>query len=143
MSASASQFPNWFPTDFLRPWWQLAPGNLTQPILSGYSININSNNSSSPQTEADIVAKHSYGRQIGRISDALCELILAQHRKPPETGPLADFLSMWSEIDRVKTESAKSRLEQIKADLLLLKEKQPAEFAQLRDALGEALRQLD
>lgn len=140
MSTHPSAFPNWLQPDAWLRWPQLAPTNLTQPILSGYSININSNNSSAPQTEADVVARHSYGRQIGRMSDALHELILAQHRKPPEKGPLAAFLSMWSEIEEVKADSARIRVEQVMSDLTLLKKKQPAEFEKLRDALLESLR---
>ena len=41
-----------------------------QPINQGWfgtSFLINSNNSSAPQTEMDVVAKYSYGRQINRI----------------------------------------------------------------------------
>ena len=61
---------NWNPADFWHSRLLLAPTNLAQPILSGWSLNIN--NFTAPQTEVNVLAKHSYGRQIGRISDALC-----------------------------------------------------------------------
>jgi hypothetical protein len=49
----------------------LAPQVLTQPILPGWlagnNINVTEENSSSPETEREIVAKYSYGRQLGRV----------------------------------------------------------------------------
>lgn len=122
-----------------RTWMQLAPSNLVQPILSGWTLNINSNNSTSPQTEANIVARHSYGRQLGRISDALRELVREQGTKPPK-GALAEFVSMCEEIDEIKTISAAKRLKQITADLTLLKTKDEAEYHRVRQALELALK---
>ena len=59
----------------------LAPQTLTQPINPGWSfgnvINVTSSNSSSPDTEREIVSRHSYGRQIGRMMDAI-ELLLEE-----------------------------------------------------------------
>jgi len=122
-----------------RTWMQLAPTNLVQPILSGWTLNINSNNSSSPQTEADVVARHSYGRQLGRISDALRELLRERAAKLPK-GALAEFMSMCEEIDKVKAISAAKRLKQITADLTLLKTKDEAEYHRVRQALELALK---
>ena len=53
----------------------LAPQSLTQPILPGWPITINGINSSAPQTEVEVVQHHSYGRQLGRVADALEALI--------------------------------------------------------------------
>ena len=125
--------------DVWRNWMQLAPSNLVQPILSGWTLNINSNNSSSPQTEANVVARHSYGRQLGRISDALRELIREQGPKPPK-GALAKFVSMCEEIDEIKTVTAAKRLKQITADLTLLKTKDEPEYQRVRQALELALK---
>jgi hypothetical protein len=122
-----------------RTWMQLAPTNLVQPILSGWTLNINSNNSSSPQTEADVFARHSYGRQLGRISDALRELLRERAAKLPK-GALAEFMSMCEEIDKVKAISAAKRLKQITADLTLLKTKDEAEYHRVRQALELALK---
>jgi hypothetical protein len=61
------------------PFPSLAPQVLTQPILPGWlfanNINVNEENSSSPETERDILVKYSYGRQLGRIIDVVSELI--------------------------------------------------------------------
>ena len=63
----------------VNPFISLAPQVLTQPILPGWlfanSINVTEENSASPGTEQAIVAKYSYGRQLGRIVDVLGELI--------------------------------------------------------------------
>jgi hypothetical protein len=143
MSTTTKPFETYSVMDFWRPWFGQAPGTLVQPILPGWTLNINSNNSSAPQTEANVVAKHSYGRQIGRISDALRALILEQHPNPPETGPFAQFISMCEEIDQIKSESATARLEQIASDLALLKDKDLPEYTRLRDALRRALKQTE
>jgi hypothetical protein len=48
----------------------LAPKSLNQSILPGWSfLTINENNSTSPETEQYVLARHSYGRQIGRMMD--------------------------------------------------------------------------
>ena len=142
MSNNAIPLVNWHPADVWRQWLQLAPNSLVQPILP-VTFNINSNNSTSPQTEANVVAVHSYGRQIGRISDALHALILAEHPELAKTGPFADFLAMWDEIEQVKADSAAARLEQIASDLALLKKRDRAEYGRLRTALGQALKQTE
>jgi hypothetical protein len=46
-------------------WWTnlwLAPMKLTQPILVGWTVTNNNNNSSAPETEGEVVQRHSYGR---------------------------------------------------------------------------------
>src|SRR5260370_41076569 len=56
-----------------------APQNVAQSILPGWVfgsvINVTEQNSSAPDTEREIVATHSYGRQLGRVIDALAVLI--------------------------------------------------------------------
>lgn len=140
---SANPNVNWSAFDLWRQWLQQPPGAFVQPILPGWSLNINSHNSTAPETEVDIVAKHSYGRQIGRISDALRALVLEAHPKQPTTGPLGEFMTMWDEIEKVKLDGAAERLGRIAADLALLKDKDHDEYLQLRDALRRALKQTD
>ena len=74
------------PTEWMRVWQTLCrglPENLVQPILRGWTFPVNSNNSTAPQTEADVVARYSYGREIGRMSEALELLIEERHGKTP------------------------------------------------------------
>jgi len=131
------------PAEWIRSWqllWRGAPETLVQPILPGWTFNINSNNSTSPQTELDVLAKHSYGRQLGRISDALEALVVAQQGNKPSDPRYADFLKMKRDIDQVKEGAAVARVEQIRKDLELLRTKDPAEYERLRSALNEALK---
>ena len=82
--------------DFMRQWralWNLTPDTLMQPILPGW-FSVTNNNSSAPATEAEVVAKPSYGRQLGRIWDALELLIDAQPTKAQKAKPYTEFLSM-------------------------------------------------
>ena len=131
------------PTEWMRTWqtvWRGAPDNLVQPILPGWVFTINSNNSTAPQTEMDVVAKYSYGRQIGRMSEALELLIEESHGKTPKDQRLSDFLTMKHDIDNVKLDAAATRIERITQDLALLKVQDEEQYLRLRDALREALK---
>ena len=127
--------PTWL--DMLNMWSGLMQGSLrsfTQPILPGWTFNIDSNNSSSPQTEADIVAQVSYGKQLGRINDALAWLIA--HRDAAAGAPaFADFLAMTAQIDAAKTAGVGKRVAQLAADLALLKKTNRQEYDRLSAAL--------
>ena len=129
------------PLEWMRAWqsWWRA-GSFVQPILPGWTFNINNTNSTSPQTEAAVVAKHSYGRQLGRMSDALELLIEEGYGKNPTDKRFTDFLTMKSEIDKTKQDAAAARIEQIIKDLALLKEQDEEQYAGLRDALRQALK---
>lgn len=133
-----------FATDYwLRSWralWQLAPQTLVQPILPGWTFNINSNNSTSPQTEADVLNKHSYGRQLGRIADALAALIAAQPKAVQGAAVVQDFLQMKSEIDKIKLQGASQRMEQLVRDVERTMERADARTKRhLREALRRAI----
>ena len=131
------------PAEWMRTWqtvWRATSDKFVQPILPGWTINLNSNNSTAPQTEVEVVAKHSYGRQLGRISDVLELLVEERHGKTPDDKRLSDFLTMKHEIDDVKQHAAATRIEQITKDLALLKAQDQEQYVRLRDALKEALR---
>src|SRR5438067_657882 len=83
---------------WMEPWlrtFSLAPHNLDQPILPGWTfgpvLNVNEVNSSA-QTEAQVVQRYSYGRQLGRISDALSTII--DHERLTSDKRFEDFLQM-------------------------------------------------
>jgi hypothetical protein len=130
--------------DVFNAWSSLLQGGLrsfTQPILPNWTFNIDSNNSSSPQTEADVVAQFSYGKQLGKINDALAWLI-AHREDAANSAALSEFTTMKNDIDLAKAESAAKRLEQTAHDLTALKISNPLEFrrvsAVLRKAIGPA-----
>ena len=53
-----------------------SPKTFEQPILPGWFVtNITERNSNDPDTERAIVASQSYGRQLGRMMDAIALLI--------------------------------------------------------------------
>lgn len=145
MTADTPRFP-WTgidPAEWMRTWqtvWRGAPANLEQPILPGWTFNVNSNNSTAPQTEVDVIAKHSYGRQIGRMSDALELLIAERVGNTPKDQRFLDFLEMKREIDNVKQDAAAARIGRITKDLALLKTRDEEQYACVRDALLGALK---
>lgn len=120
-------------------WMQsFAPQSLYQPILPTY--NVTNINSSAPQTEARIVTQHSYGRQIGRLSDAVHALIAAQYPKGAPAGPLRRFEDLWREIEALKVEDAASRLERVAQDLKTLKQTDGPKYLEAKRAIEEALK---
>src|SRR5215210_1170331 len=102
-------------------WWSpqaWAPQPLTQPILPGWSfgnITVNEQNSRSPQTERAIVEEHSYGRQLGRITDALVALIDERPQERPRNKVFDDLLALRASIEAIKARGAEGRLERLEA----------------------------
>ncbi len=138
---AATDTPAWDPTSWLKQWsaaMQLAPNTLVQPILPGWTLNVNAFNSSAPQTEAEVVSKHSYGRQLGRISDALEVLVQARDPKAADER-FDDFRAMKAEIDAIKAGNAEARVARLLADLDLLKVLDPDVHARLKDELKKRL----
>ena len=93
----------------------------SQPILPGWTLNIDSNNSSSPRTEGLVVSKFSYGRQLGQINDALAAIIAAL---PPATRALPQverFIDMKTRIDALKDDNLDDRVASVAAELAALK----------------------
>ena len=130
------------PAEWVRTWqsvWRMTPNYLVQPILPGWTFNVNSNSSTAPQTESAVVATHSYGRQLGRMADVLEVLIEERHGKRPKDKRFSDFLTMKNEIDQVKQDAAAARIEQVAKDLALLKVHDEEQYRCLRDALRQAL----
>lgn len=133
--------PTWDPTSWLKQWssaMQLAPNSLVQPILPGWTLNVNAFNSSAPQTEAEVVSKHSYGRQLGRISEALAVLVEARDPKGSDDR-FDDFRTMNDEIAEIKAGNAAARVSRLLADLDLLKVLRPEEHTRLKDELKKRL----
>jgi hypothetical protein len=128
----------------MRNWWTtfgLAPQSLTQPILPGWTITINGINSSAPQTEVEVVQRHSYGRQLGRMADALEALIEEHGERASSDQRFTEFIMMKQEIDEIKLDAAATRIDQLLADLAALKAARPTEYRRLHDALRRTLDQ--
>jgi hypothetical protein len=120
----------------LRAWTTLAQGslrNLYEPILPGWTINVDSFNSSSPETERDVLKTASYGRQLGRISDAVAQLIQLEPSQDHQA--FKDFDDLQVEIGAVKAKALAARVARMPADLLLLKTTDAEQFGLVRAAL--------
>jgi hypothetical protein len=134
-------------------WWPLqlatqalaafrtGPDTLTQAINPWSAvINVNSNNSAAPETERAVLAKHSYGRQLGRSSDVVALLIrrIDASERPlsgEDRRAIGDFEQMKREIDELKAESARQRVDRLVAEAELLERSDPAAFGELRQRL--------
>ena len=119
--------------DAVRRWWAPAPV-IDQPILPGWTFALNNVNSTAPQTETDVVARHSYGRQLGRLNDIVA-LLLRDRPDLSETPAGVAFREMLAEIDAVKLEAAATRVEQLQKDLATLRSASPQRYDELRTAL--------
>jgi hypothetical protein len=134
----------WWPTwmmDALRSSANsLATQSLVQPILPGWTfgnlINVTEANSSSPETERDIVAKESYGRQLGRVIDALEVLIQERPKEAPASAALDDLLSLSQKINDIKAQSLASRVKRLEADLARLRKESPDEYRRIASRLS-------
>lgn len=141
MAVSSNPFSSWNGEDLWRYWLPQTAnggGNFVQPILP-WTLNINNINSRAPATEAAVVARHSYGRQIGRISDLLKLLLTTRHADLIDDEAAAEFMAMWREVEAVKAAGAGERVRQLAKDLASIKAENPDEYVQLRNLLKSRL----
>jgi hypothetical protein len=120
-----------------------APQNLVQPLFPGAMFgivtNVTEQNSSSPDTEREIVAAQSYGRQLGRVSNALAAVIEGLPKEKQKEKPFEEFAEMRHDIDAIKLAAATRRLDRIAADLATMKAAKPEAYQQMAAKLREAL----
>ncbi|ARN21171.1 hypothetical protein [Piscinibacter gummiphilus] len=140
MAVSSNPFSPWTEN----PWqhWLPSPSfggsTFVQPI-NPWNFTINHINSRAPATEAAVVAKHSYGRQIGRISDLLHTLLTKHHADLLDESSAAEFMAMWREVEAIKATGAAERVRQLAKDLAALKVDDPLEHARLRKLVQGSL----
>jgi hypothetical protein len=128
-----------------RLWWdpfgfwgaRIAPNELYQPILPGWvvagAVTVNERNSSAPETEREIVAAESYGRQIGRMSDALAALVAEWPEGKPKPDAVREFEELRTRIDEIKVEVATRRAQRFLDDMALLKRDNAEGFQHIAD----------
>lgn len=121
-----------------------APQNLVQPILPGWVFgsvtNITEQNSSAPDTEREILAAHSYGRQLGRVTDVLAVLIARVPTEEQENEAFKAFTELRDEIAEIKEKATARRLDRIVADLTTLRDTKPEEFERIAATLRDVLK---
>ena len=100
------------------------PASLVQPILPGWTfgntVTIDENNSSAPDVERSIVAKESYGRQLGCVIGALTDLI-DERPAAQRTQGMQDLLDLAAKIDQIKRQGTEQRLQNLESWLAELK----------------------
>jgi hypothetical protein len=84
------------------------------------NVTINTTNSSSPEAEQGIVSQISYGKQIGRVMEALVPI--AKHFDPTGKDPaIKDFLELAQQVEKIKAEYTVSRVEALRQELAALR----------------------
>jgi len=116
---------------------QGSPLTYNEPILPGWTINIDSNNSSSPAMEREILKRASYGKQLGRLSDAVAALIALQPQQ--EQARFKEFTDLKEVIDDVKRGGLDQRVARVAADLTALRDADSAKFDELSAQLRAAI----
>ena len=132
------------PARWMASWWRGGGGGAPQqvpPRQPPGGVTINGVNSTAPQTEMEILQHHSYGRQLGRMADALQALIEERGEEAPTDQRFEEFVTMKRQIDDLKLDAAATRLDRVRADLAALKAARPAEYRRLRDDLQRLLDQ--
>ena len=150
-----AEWPTWWswPWNMISAWAKppasaspavsLAPQTLSQAILPGWlfanTVNVTEENSSSPETERQIVAAHSYGQQLGRILDVVNELIAERPAGAPDVQSIRDFENLWRDIEKIKLQPAVRRIEQAITDLAEVKQQDSGEYQRLAAELRSIL----
>ena len=111
-----------------------APQQLNQPILPwvfANSISVNEANSSCPEMEREILSRHSYGRQLGRVIKALEALIQERPEGAPPNAAFDEFMALGGAIEAIKAQSSASRVERLKADLAWVQEHDAEQYRRI------------
>jgi DNA-directed RNA polymerase subunit H (RpoH/RPB5) len=110
----------------------IAPNTLDQPINQGWTfgnlISVTEQNSSAPDTERQIVAAQSYGRQLGRLIDAVAALIDDLPKAKRQDPAFKQLAELQEQIAKIKSRSAARRLDRFAADLEELRTTNAAEY---------------
>lgn len=123
------------------PWApNLAPDWLKQSFNNGWTfgnvIQVTNQNSSAPEVEREVVSEHSYGRQIGRLMDA----VVALSEKVPGAAKderVSDLLTLAKDIEAIKEAARKRRLTELLEELKSLKQSDRAAWDRLMKAVRD------
>ena len=148
MATDGSSIPTQIPTSLSEAasWWKwpmqqwhwpaLAPQQLTQPINSGWSlVSVTHNTSSAPDIERDVLQQHSYGRQIGRLMDAVSALAERLPAAARADERIAEFETLARDVERIKQSARLPHIERLRKDLDALRLEDPKAYSQLKAKL--------
>jgi hypothetical protein len=121
-------FTNWFP-------W--LPASVDERFNNGWTfgnIYVTQANSASPEAEREIVGRFSYGRQLGRLTDAVVALAEASGLdSDPKVQPLVE---MAGQIEAMKERAKQHRRARLLDELKALKRADPQAWDALMSAVG-------
>lgn len=123
------------------PMMALAPQRLWQSILPGWifaeNVMVNPQNSSAPDVELAILAQDSYGRQLGKVIDALDVLIRTgnQPTEQDDKDALQELIGLHDKVRNIKEVIETDRIARIRRDLKALKAARPLDYAKLVSSL--------
>ncbi|MDA8139329.1 MAG: hypothetical protein M0036_11815 [Desulfobacteraceae bacterium] len=119
----------------------LAPDALAQSILPGWTfanvVNVTEQNSSSPETERDVVAQQSYGKQLGRLMDAVMALIDELPKNARQNEAFDKLRELSEKINNIKKGWEPTRLRRLKEELESLRLNRPEEYRRIASDLVE------
>lgn len=120
----------------LQAWPALAPQQLSQPINPDWSlVRITNLNSSAPEVERQVLAQQSYGRQIGKLLDAVSALV---ERLPPAAAKderIEAFVKLAQAVEQIKNDARRPRLERLRDEIEDLRRTDEPAYQQLRSML--------
>lgn len=123
----------------LWPWpasW--APQWLDQRFNNGWTFGnviVTTQNSSAPEVEREVVSRHSYGRQIGRLVEAVA--VIAKQVPGATAKPeVKALLELCEAVRRIKEEAKDRRSNELLDELKALKRNDPKAWAELLKAVG-------
>lgn len=121
-------FPNFFP-------W--LPQSVDQRFNNGWTfgnLHVTLANSTAPEVEREVVSKHSYGRQLGLLSDAV--VALARQAGATADPGVEPLIRLAKEIDAIKAKARRRRCDELLDELKALKRSNPRQWADLVKAVG-------
>ena len=94
------------------PQFTFAPERLWQPVNPGWSFGnliVNQQNSSAPEIEQAVVSQISYGKQIGRLMEAV-QVLIAASDVDPDNKAISDFDQLARQVKDIKEAATHQRL---------------------------------
>lgn len=119
-------------------YWPSISQTLNEPILPNGTfagIVVNEQNSRDPQMEHAIVNDHSYGRQLGKLIDAVAALIRELPEGKISEVPFRDLVGLKAGVDRIKHQTEEARFRSVLEDLRRLSDKDTHTFESRMDEL--------
>lgn len=120
------------------PQFTFAPERLWQPVNPGWSFGnliVNQQNSSAPEVEQALVSQVSYGKQIGRIMEAVEALMKVTPLKAEDQKAATDFAELAAQVKNIKEAARHQRLARLREEINALRKQDEAAWQALADSL--------